>query len=227
MRYAVSSRTFSIHYFVDGRLVYAGVPESKHAFHARASREAANRGRTVYRSRRMAVTPQWLTARVNGEFAGASKPRGDIGMIGIEHVDRIDTAGGRPYINAETRRTGVFLLRDIIRRRAKARDQDIRQVHFPISDHSIWDLENRPDDLGVTWYLPDLRLDVWDALCGREPWRTIGDGYDGSQPAEARNPLDVVERIEDARELVATIQGHGESVVRLAEAVDAGLRPRG
>ncbi len=185
IRWGIRTGAFSIHWYVDGERAYKCVPEDRHAYHVLEWREAANRGRPVYRSTFMARTPRWLTAPASGQYAGASKPRGDIGMVGIECVDR-KRDDGTIYFDQDTRITLLLLVRDIVLRHARERRNWLREFYFPITGHATWDGWTRPDDPGQAIYLPDFQADLLDLLTGREPWRTVAEHYDGTQPVGER-----------------------------------------
>jgi hypothetical protein len=212
IRWGIRTRAFSIHWYIHGEAAYRCVPEDRHAYHVLEWREAANRGRPVYRSTFMARTPRWLTRPANGQYAGASKPRGDIGMIGIECVDRRGP-GGEIYFDQETRITLLLLARDIMLRHARARGDWLRDAYFPITGHATWDGWTRPDDPGQALYLPDFQADLLDLLTGREPWRTVGELYDGTQPMgerQARPRSDVTLALADlkiARGAITSAEG--------------------
>lgn len=208
IRWGSRTKAFSIHWYVDGERAYACVPEDRHAYHVREHREAANRGRPVYRSTWMARTPEAFTERPNGQFAGASRPRGDIGQIGIEVVDRM-RPDGSIYFDQASRITLVLLARDILVRRAHARADWLRDLYAPITGHATWDHWTRPDDPGQALYLPDFVVDVLDLATGRTPWRTVGDEYDGSRPVGDRESPEV-----GAREL-ALVRGHIDEIREL------------
>ncbi len=200
IRWGVRTKSFSIHWYVEGRKAFACVPEDRHAYHVKEPREAANRGRPVYRSSWMARTPAALTERARGQYAGASRARGDIGQIGIEGVDRRRTDGSI-YFDQQTRITLVLLARKILLRHARRRGDWLRDLYFPISAHSTWDHWTRPDDPGQALYLPDFTADVIDLATGREPWRTVGLEYDGRRPVGDREVADIgaveLERVRD------------------------------
>ncbi len=185
IRWGIREQAFSIHWYVDGAVAYECVPETRHAYHVLQWREAHARGRPVYRSSFMTRVPKSLTAPVKGEYAGASKPRGDIGQLGIEVVDRV-RPDGSIYFDQDSRVTLLLLVRDIALRRARTRGDWLREFYFPISGHMTWDEWTRPDDPGQALYLPDFSADLLDLLTGREPWRTVGADYDGRRPVADR-----------------------------------------
>lgn len=183
IRWAVRERAFGIHYYVEGRTVYRCLPETVGGYHVLEYRVAQERGRPIYPSAFAAIIPRTLTAAPKGQYAGASKPRGDIGMIGIEAVDRV-RADGSIYFDQETRETLVLLVRDILIRNARLRGTWLADaLSFTITGHQTWDQWTRPDDPGQALYLPDFTADVLDLACGREPWRTVGPVHNGKRPA--------------------------------------------
>jgi len=179
IRWGADTGAFSIHHYIHGSTDYVCVPEDRHAYHVLEWRVADAVGRRVYPSRFAAVTPRALTAPVNGQYAGTSKPRGDIGLIGIEMVDS-KRADGSIYVDQETRITAVLVVRDIMLRAAARAKRDINDLIFPVYSHAMLDPWTRPEDPGFTLYMLDFRADVIDLLCGREPWRTTGANYDGT-----------------------------------------------
>ena len=199
IRWGIDQQTFSIHWYVDGGIAYRCVPEDRHAYHVREWREAHARGRPVYRSSFMARVPRSLTAPVHGEVAGASKPRGDIGQLGIEVVDRV-RPDGQVYFDQESRITLLLLVRDIVLRRARTRGDWLREFYFPVTGHMTWDPWTRPDDPGQALYLPDFTADLLDLLTGREPWRTVGAEYDGRRPVADREAAPGID--------LAALRGH-------------------
>lgn len=186
IRWGIREKAFSIHYYVQGRIVYVALPENVGAYHVLEYRVAQERGRPIYPDTFHAVIPKTLTARPKGQVAGSSRPRGDIGMIGIEAVDRV-RADGSIYFDQETRQTLVLLGRDILIRNARLRGTWLADsLSFSITGHQTWDQWTRPDDPGQALYLPDFQADVLDLAAGREPWRTTGADYDGSRPVADR-----------------------------------------
>jgi hypothetical protein len=172
IRWAARTGAFSIHYYIHDNIAYKCVPTTRHAYHVKEHRIAETRGRVVYRSTSMAIVPRAFTGSTRGQYTGASKPRGDIGQIGIECVD--ERMNNKVVLTTTTRRTLVYLLAEIIRETARRRRQTWEDVYLPISTHSQWDPWTRPEDPGDTLWLPDLQADVIDALSGRAPWRTLG-----------------------------------------------------
>ena len=183
IRWGASSGSFSIHWYVDGVRAYACVPETQHAYHVLEWRVADAAGRRVYPSKFAAITPQWATAPVNGQYAGSSKPRGDIGVIGVETVDR-KRADGTIYLDQDTRVTLLLLLADIQRRAAQRAKRYINDLIFPVYSHAMLDPWTRADDPGQALYMLDFRADLLDLIVGREPWRTVGAEYRGLVASE-------------------------------------------
>ena len=221
IRWGIREKAFSIHYYVQGRLVYRALPENVGAYHVLEFRVAQERGRPIYPSTFQAMIPRTLTAAPKGQVAGASKPRGDIGMIGIEAVDRV-RADGSIYFDQETRQSLVLLGRDILIRNARTRGTWLaNSLSFSITGHQTWDQWTRHDDPGQALYLPDYQADVIDLACGREPWRTVGANYDGSKPVGDR-PAGAV----DAADLAAlreVIQAARLKIARDAASAKAGV----
>lgn len=152
---------FSIHFYIDDQTVFEGIPWDRHAFHVSESLKAGDFG-----------------LQSNGVYGA----RGDYGTIGIEmedeDADSTELAPGQAYgLSQETRISAVLLGADILR-------------WFPwlgvadFIEHADLDPWNRPEDLGDALYLPDFRLDVADALAGREPWRTVGKFARGVETTE-------------------------------------------
>lgn len=213
IRWGIREGAFSIHYYVEGGTVYRCVDEARHAFHVLEFRVAQERGRPIYRDSFMAKVPQWLTAKPKGQFAGASKPRGDIGMLGIECVDR-QRADGSVYFDQATRRSLVLLVRDILVRNARLRGTWLADtMSFSITGHQTWDQWTRPDDPGQALYLPDFTADVLDLATGREPWRTVGPEYDGRTPVRDRAAADI-----DADEIQQVVSFVQQAQERLGQA---------
>lgn len=185
LRWGIREKAFSIHYYIDGDRVYRAVPEGFGAYHVLEFRVAQERGRPIYPSTFRAIIPKTLTAAPKGQYAGNSKPRGDVGMIGIECVDRVDSAG-RIYFDQATRRTAVLLARDILVRNARLRGTWLADtMSFSITGHQTWDQWTRPDDPGQALYLPAFSADVLDLAMGIEPWRVVGPKHDGKPPQGA------------------------------------------
>ena len=216
IRWGIAGQTFSIHWYVDGGTAYQCVPEDRHAFHVLQWREAHARGRPVYRSSFMTRVPRSLTAPVKGEYAGASKPRGDIGQLGIEVVDRVRT-DGTIYFDQDSRVTLLLLVRDIVLRRARVRGDWLREFYFPVTGHMTWDPWTRPDDPGQALYLPDFTADLLDLLTGREPWRTVSAEYDGRRPVTDREAAPGI----DPAALRQHLDGAAEAIGEAQEVVGA------
>lgn len=178
IRWGADTGAFSIHWYVDGLRAYSCVPENQHANHVLEWRVADAVGRRVYPGKFAAITPQWLSAPVNGQYSGFSKPRGDVGLIGIETVDH-RRADGSIYLDQDTRITTLLLCRDITRRAALRSKRLIKDLIFPWYSHAQLDPWTRPDDPGQALYMIDFQADLLDLIVGREPWRTTGKEYDG------------------------------------------------
>jgi hypothetical protein len=113
--------------------------------------------------------------------------RADLGAIGIETEDEspasASLAPGQTYgLSQDTRITLVLVVCDIFRHRGT----------LPVFEHADFDNVNRKEDLGNALYLPDFRLDVEDALAGREPWRTVGVFATGAPAPDSWKPVPAV-----------------------------------
>ncbi len=149
------TKAFSIHYYVEGTLVYECLPERRLAYHVREYRKAEALGYPT-------TAP------------GVSKPRGDIGAIGIEHVMQPDGSWDQ-----ETRISSVLLGAEIRR----------RYPNLVWMEHAELDPWTRGNDVGEALYVPDWLKDVDDVIAGRTPYRTVGERasgrpYTGAVPTE-------------------------------------------
>jgi len=153
-------RAFSIHYYVEANgVIYAGVDPTYHAWHVKESRKAKERGWEVK----------------HPEIAGE---RGDIGVIGIEHVQ--DETG---HWSQETRISSLLLVHDLLQ----------RWPELAIVEHADLDPWNRPNDVGDALHLGDFKADLADLDRGLEPWRTVGEEATGTpRPDSDRPPLTIV-----------------------------------
>lgn len=218
IRYAIRTGAFSVHWYVDGMAAYECVPEDRHAYHVLEWRVADAVGRRVYPSRFAAAWPTTLSAPVNGQYAGWSKPRGDIGLLGIEMVDR-RRPDGSIYLDQDTRITTLLLLRGILRRAARRAGRYINDLVFPVVSHAMLDPYTRADDPGQALYMLDLRADLLDLIVGRDPWRTVGFEYDGRQAAPDRHPPGVTVDITEVLSHVAAIEA---DTLALRSAIERG-----
>lgn len=136
-------RAFSIHMYADGEKGYWAIPLNWQAFHVRRSDIAAARGHTV-------------------TWPGLSQRRGDIIMLGFEHVMRADGTWSQ-----DTRITSVLMGAELFKAQPA--------IASVVSEHALWDPTDRAFDVGDALWLPDWVLDVKDLAAGRVAFRTVGE----------------------------------------------------
>jgi hypothetical protein len=148
-------RAFSCHYYIEADgVVYSAVDPTHLAFHVKEHRRAAEWG--------WPITHRKVSGR-----------RGDIGAIGIEHVQDADA-----HWSQETRISSLLLVRDLM----------TRWPELAIVEHGDLDPWQRANDVGDALNLADFRADLRDMREGRTPWRTVdvlatGQRHPGPAPA--------------------------------------------
>lgn len=208
IEWGIRTEAFSIHRYIEGETSYECVDLTRHAFHVKEWREAHEQGRPVYRTKFAARVVHSLEAPPPVERVGT--PRGDIGQIGIEVVDRM-REDGSIYFDQLTRRTLLLVVRDTLIWIARQRAEWLRDQPISVTGHQTWDHWTRPDDPGQALNMIDFNADLLDLVAGREPWRTTGVEYDGRELAKERTAYDyqslqmhVAENLELATAMMGT-----------------------
>lgn len=191
---------FSIHFYIDDKVVLEGVPWDHHAYHVKESRNAAKFGLPT---------------------TGFAGPRGDYNTIGVEMEDEspasAELAPGQAYgLSQETRISAVLLGADLLRWFPWLRVDDF-------IEHADLDPWTRPEDIGDGLYMPDFRLDVLDAYNLKTPWRTVGKFARGTQNMGSP-PAPEPEPVPSGPNLVAVVEQAEAALQRARDEEEAAYR---